>query len=135
MSVKVSKRVEHAIKATAHLARRYKDGYVQAHEIAEQEKLPAKFLETILPQLKSARIVESRVGIGGGYRLAKPPEKTLVKDIIGPVEFWPSSSRGRATQGDRAFTKVCGSIQTAMDKEFGRTTIAELAGVRSSRRR
>lgn len=134
MSVKVSKRVEHAIKATAHLARHYKDGYVQAHEIAEQEKLPAKFLETILPSLKAAKIVESRVGIGGGYRLAKPPEKTYVRDIIGPVEFWPATGRGK-TSGDRAFAKVCEGIQSGVNKEFGNTTLASLAGLRGGKRR
>ncbi len=130
MSVKVSKRVEHAIKATSYLAKHYSpDTYVRATEIAKAERLPSKFLETILPNLKEANVVTSRVGIGGGYRLAKPPEKTYVRDIVGEVERWPKK-RGAKTAGDQAFERVVGTIQAGVSKGIGNMTLAQLAGVR-----
>lgn len=130
MSVKVSKRVEHAIKATTYLAKHYSpDTYIRATEIAKAERLPTKFLETILPNLKAAKVVTSRVGIGGGYRLAKPPEKTYVRDIVGEVERWPKK-RGAKTAGDQAFEKVVGTIQSGVTSGIGSMTLAQLAGRR-----
>lgn len=93
--MRLSKRCEYGIKAAVHLAQRHGSGYTQSREIAEAEALPAKFLESILLALRSAAYLESKVGAGGGYRLAKAPEQIRIIEIItllDPCE--PGSSRG-----------------------------------------
>ncbi|MDX2114906.1 MAG: Rrf2 family transcriptional regulator [Planctomycetota bacterium] len=84
--MRLSKRSEYGIKATVRLAQKKATGYVQSRELAESEDLPAKFLESILLALRSASILESKVGAGGGYRLARPAEQIKVTDLITALE-------------------------------------------------
>ncbi len=72
--LRLTKRCEYAIRAALLLAARSDDAYVQSREIAANEDLPPKFLESILLTLRGAGILESKVGAGGGYRLTRPPE-------------------------------------------------------------
>ena len=51
-------------------------------DLAEQEKLPRKFLEAILLELKNGGILQSKKGKGGGYALARPPERILIGEVI-----------------------------------------------------
>jgi Rrf2 family cysteine metabolism transcriptional repressor len=68
------------------LARRYPGGTVKIREIAEDERLPEKFLELILLELKHARIVESVRGAKGGYRLKRSPSKIFLGEIIRTID-------------------------------------------------
>ena len=51
-------------------------------EIAERENIPIKFLEQILLTIKNAGLVSSRMGVNGGYYLAKPAEQITLGQII-----------------------------------------------------
>jgi Rrf2 family protein len=55
---------------------------IQIKDIAEREKIPAKFLEQILLTLKNAGMLQSKMGIGGGYYLAHPPESISLGHIV-----------------------------------------------------
>ena len=50
-------------------------GPVLIADLAEREKIPHKFLETILLELKNAGVLKSKKGKGGGYSMARPPEQ------------------------------------------------------------
>jgi Rrf2 family protein len=80
--MKVSHRGLYALKALLHLADAHERGLVKIHEIAEEEAIPAKFLEGILVTLKNARVVASERGREGGYRLRRPPEEILVGEVV-----------------------------------------------------
>src|SRR5205814_5239588 len=54
--------------------------------ISEQQNIPKRFLEQILNDLKSARVVESKRGVAGGYRLSRAPEKITLAEVIRHVE-------------------------------------------------
>jgi len=62
---------------------------VQIRELAEQEKLPVKFLEQILMQLKGAGFIASKRGKRGGYYLDMPLSKikfgAVIRLIDGPL--------------------------------------------------
>jgi Rrf2 family protein len=68
-----------------------KDGLrmVQIKEIAQREQISAKFLEQILLTLKNAGLLQSKMGVGGGYHLARPPKDITLGQIFrvldGPV--------------------------------------------------
>ena len=72
--MKISKRGEYALRALIDMGIAHEMGreLVQIGELARQERLPVKFLEQILMQLKAAGLVDSRRGKKGGYFIAKP---------------------------------------------------------------
>jgi Rrf2 family protein len=54
--------------------------------IAERERIPRKFLEAILLQLKTAGVLESKKGRQGGYSLAAPPTRVTLGEVIRIVD-------------------------------------------------
>jgi Rrf2 family protein len=89
--MKLSKRGEYALRALIDLGIASELGWpmLQVSELAAKEKLPIKFLEQILAQLKAAGYVESRRGKFGGYSLARPMRRikfgTVIRLIDGPL--------------------------------------------------
>jgi len=85
---RLSRRCKYALRALYRLAR-HGAGPLAVVEIARDEKIPRKFLEAILVQLRNAGLVESHAGKKGGYRLAKSPDTirigAIVRAIDGPL--------------------------------------------------
>ena len=78
----LSKKTKYAINALVNLAYKKDQGNVLISQVAEEEKIPKKFLEAILLELKNAGILNSRKGKGGGYYLKKDPSEVKLADII-----------------------------------------------------
>ena len=78
----LSKKCKYAIHALVYLAERHNHGPVHIQEISTARNIPKKFLETILLELRNARILHSKKGKGGGYYLYKKPEEVNLMDII-----------------------------------------------------
>ena len=78
----ISKKTKYGLRALIYLAREYKKGPVLISDIAKNEKMPQKFLEFILLDLKKNGILESKKGKGGGYFLATEPKKTYLGNIV-----------------------------------------------------
>ncbi|HEV7230376.1 MAG TPA: Rrf2 family transcriptional regulator [Bacteroidia bacterium] len=92
----LSKKTKYAIKALLALSHTYEKGPVLISWLAEEEKLPRKFLETILLELKNQGILGSKKGAGGGYYLIKPPSEVMLSSVIrmtdGPISLIPCVS-------------------------------------------
>ena len=73
--MKLSVRGEYALRALIVLGLNYGKPVVPIQTISKQQNIPKRFLEQILNDLRSAGVPESKRGIKGGYRLARPPEK------------------------------------------------------------
>lgn len=83
--MRLSKRGEYGLRAMIVLATPGPDGtppVVQIREIAQREQMPAKFLEQILLSLKNAGLLHSKMGVGGGYHLARPPAEISLGQIV-----------------------------------------------------
>ena len=80
--MKLTSRSEYALLALVFLARHEKDGLISVDMVAQAQKIPPKFLEQILLALKHAHFLSSTKGQHGGYRLAKPPEKIMLSEVI-----------------------------------------------------
>ena len=63
----LSKKSQYAFQALGFLAERYQQGPVLIAEISRKKKIPLKFLENILLELKKEGVLESKKGKGGGY--------------------------------------------------------------------
>lgn len=92
----LSKKAQYALKALGYLAERYNEGPVLINEIAEKKKIPLKFLENILLELKKEGILDSRKGKGGGYFLILAPGKVVIARVVrvidGPIAMLPCVS-------------------------------------------
>jgi Rrf2 family protein len=92
----LSKKTQYAFRALAHLAVHYGKEPVRISEISIQQKIPLKFLENILNELKKADMLESKKGKGGGYILKVSPKKInlakVIRVINGPIALLPCVS-------------------------------------------
>ena len=92
----LSKKSQYAFKALAYLTEKFNQGPVLISEISTKKKVPLKFLENILLELKKAGILESKKGKGGGYYLKKDPAQikvaTIVRLVNGPIAMLPCVS-------------------------------------------
>ena len=68
--------------ALTKLAREFGKGPIQIRDIAESEKIPQRFLENILLELRKLGILGSKLGKEGGYYLLKKPEEVKLADIV-----------------------------------------------------
>ena len=72
--MRISAKGEYAAKAVLYLSLKHPK-VVTIHEIAENHKIPLKYLEQILLVLKRAGVLESHRGVRGGYTLGRGPEQ------------------------------------------------------------
>ncbi|CAG5012021.1 HTH-type transcriptional regulator CymR [Dyadobacter sp. CECT 9275] len=85
----ISKKAKYALKALKVLAEQYGKGPVLISYIAEKEKIPKKFLEAILLDLRNNGVLQSQKGKGGGYLLRISPGEVsfskILRIIDGPI--------------------------------------------------
>jgi Rrf2 family protein len=84
--VRVSAKAEYAVRAAIELAASDGENPVKKSVIVEAQKIPPKFLENILAELRHAGLVESQRGADGGYWLTKPTSEISVADVMRAVE-------------------------------------------------
>src|SRR5438034_11694202 len=84
--MKLSLRGEYALRALLVLGLNYKQPVVRIQTISQQQNIPKRFLEQILNDLKSLGAVESKRGVAGGYRLARPPRDISLASVIRHIE-------------------------------------------------
>jgi len=78
----LTKKTRYSILALIRLAKEYGKGTLLINEIAESEKIPKRFLESILLELKNNGFLGSKLGKKGGYYLLKKPEEINLLEII-----------------------------------------------------
>jgi Rrf2 family protein len=92
--MRVSAKVDYAVRAGAELAAAAGAGPLKGEAIARAQGIPLKFLENILLDLKYGGLVQSQRGADGGYWLAKEPAEISVADVIRAVEGPIANVRG-----------------------------------------
>ena len=92
--MRVSAKVDYAVRAMCELAAHDGAMPVKAETIAEAQGISRSFLENILVDLKRAGLVRASRGRDGGYRVTKPPSEISIADIIRAVEGPLADVRG-----------------------------------------
>ncbi len=127
----ISVKGDYALKAIFDLAYRGGSKPVKIAEIAARQKIPQKFLELILAQLKQGGFVQSRRGAEGGYLLARGPETIMVGDVLrfveGPLSPVEHTRRGRRPPAETPFTEMWLQVDGAVSEVVDHTSFAELA--------
>ena len=132
--MKISQKGLYALQAITMLARHRDDGAIKVRDIAQEEGLPAKFLELILIELKHARILDSERGMRGGYKLRRAPADIRLSDIIrlmdGPVAPFGDADQLRTLiardKSHRALYRVFLDVRNATADILENTTIADI---------
>ena len=108
----LSKKTQYAFKALIYLSDNYKRGPVLISEISLQKKIPLKFLENILLELRKAGVLESKKGKGGGYYFAMDPKQVSLAKVMrlldGPIALLPCVSLNFYEKCKDCEEEVCG---------------------------
>jgi Rrf2 family protein len=142
----LSKKARYALRALYALAADDGKGPTLIGDLAERERIPRKFLETILLELKNEGILHSKKGKGGGYTLAKPPAEITMGQVIraidGPLAPIPClSERAYARCEECDDEATCGTrivmkqVREAMLAILDRTSLAEVQSQSARARR
>jgi Rrf2 family protein len=94
-AMRISAKVDYAVRAAVQLAAAGDDRPTKGDTIAQAQGIPVKFLENILSDLRHAGLVRSQRGADGGYWLNRPASEISVADIIRAVEGPLASVRGQ----------------------------------------
>ena len=135
-AMKLSQRGEYALRALLVLGLHYGESVVSIQTISEEQRIPKKFLEQILNDLKRTGAIESKRGIAGGYRLARAPEEITLASIIrhvegalAPVSCVSERFYEKCTCPDEsrcAIRNVMKEVREAVVRIVERVTVAEL---------
>ncbi len=128
--MRLSKRTEYGLRAIVALARQGPGQFVQSKDLAHQENLPNKFLEAILLALRRGGFLDSKVGSGGGYRLARPARQIQVGDLIrrleGRLTTRESPSTTDMTPGEIAVHLINDRLTEATEEVLNDMTLDQL---------
>ena len=132
--LKISQKLEYAMRAMIELSTREANVLVPAREIAHAQQIPLRFLEQQLGALHKAGLVESFRGAGGGCRLAKDPGEITVAAIADAIEgqlfpmFCLEPSDHTCFADSRCGLQgFWGDVARAIKRVFEETTVAALA--------
>jgi Rrf2 family protein len=131
--MRVSAKVDYALRASSELAAAAGRGPLKGERIATAQNIPLKFLENILLDLRHAGLVHSQRGAEGGYWLAREPEEISLADVIRAVEGPLANVRGiRPEQVDyagaaRPLRDVWIAVRANLRSVLEETTLADLA--------
>src|SRR5215471_15512112 len=128
-------KLRYALCAAVDLAMQPPAEACQSREIASRQQIPGPYLDQILAALKGAGIVRSVRGAGGGYNLARTPERITVGDVVRALmrgdRLFSSYSEDEAPDMNspgvnwivRQFEE---QIETTLSRQLDSTTLADL---------
>ncbi|HEV3495638.1 MAG TPA: Rrf2 family transcriptional regulator [Actinomycetes bacterium] len=108
--MRVSAKVDYAVRALVELAASQGHGPVKGETIAAAQDIPLKFTENILSELRRAGVVASQRGAVGGYWLREPADSITVADVIRYVEGPLADVRGEPPE-DVKYEGAAGPLQ------------------------
>ena len=132
--LKISQKLEYAIRAMIELAERRESGQpVPARALASAQQIPLRFLEQQLGALGRAGLIESSRGANGGYRLSRDADQITVAQIADAIEgqlapmFCLEPTDHTCFADSRCGLQgFWGDVATAISKVLDETTVADL---------
>ncbi|MFZ2949328.1 MAG: Rrf2 family transcriptional regulator [Desulfuromonadaceae bacterium] len=133
----ITKKTKYALKALSYLAKHSTGEPILISELAKEESIPRKFLEAILVALKKGGVLKSKIGKGGGYMLALPPENISIGKIVSILEGGFAlveclNDNVKAVCDECGDPVCCGTrlvmidVKKAIDSVFESTTLADM---------
>jgi Rrf2 family protein len=117
--ISVTAKSRYAVVGMAELARGTGDP-VPIATVAERRDIPVQFLEQLFSTLRRAGLLVSQRGVGGGYRLARPPEEITVLEVVQALD-------GVVGEEGKEAGGIWADGVEALRNVFSRATIADVA--------
>lgn len=139
--IKLSTKVQYAVRAVYDIAYYAGFGPVQAREVGRRQLISTRYLEQIFSRLTRAGVLGSKRGPGGGYYLTRPPGEIsvgqLYRAVEGPISLVycaDDDQRRGCTLSDRCVTTdVWKELGDQLTRFLDRISIADLCQKGSSR--
>ena len=106
--MRLSARVDYALRAMAELAAAAAPRTVE--QLAAAQRIPGKYLENILGELRRGGLLRSQRGPDGGHRLARPPAEISIADVIRALDGELANVRGNRPE-HLAYTGAAARLQ------------------------
>ena len=106
--MRLSARVDYALRATAELAAA--DAPRTVDQLSAAQKIPNKYLESILGELRRGGLLRSQRGPEGGYRLARPAAEISIADVIRSLDGELANVRGSRPE-NLSYTGAAAALQ------------------------
>lgn len=114
----LTRKSKYGLKALLMLAEEAGQGPVLVADLAERQRIPKKFLEAILLDLKRHGFLVSKKGKGGGYLLSRAPSTITVGQIIrvleGPLALVPCASQTQYRRCEECVDEATCGVRVAM---------------------
>jgi len=131
--MRFSQRTEYALRALVELGSRAGDAPVPSREIARLQRIPERFCEQVLGDLRRAGLIESQRGATGGVRLARDAATLTVSEVVEVVEgpvvtqacLDPFDDDARA-QAHSAIQELWLDVQITIRDRLASVTLADL---------
>lgn len=131
--MRITAKVDYAVRAMVALAAHDAERPVAAETIASAQAIPLAFLVKILADLRTARLVASRRGAMGGWILARSPAEISIADVIRAVEGPLADVHGTPPEDvaypapTSALREVWLATRVALREVLEETTVADVA--------
>lgn len=134
--MKLTAHEEYGLRCLVQIARQWPQKSLTIPEVSRLEGISAAYAAKVLQILRQGGLLKSVRGQVGGYSLATPPEKIVVRDVLNLLggrvyeEGFCRSHRGQeracAHSSDCSVRSLWRTIQGALDEVLGKTTIKDL---------
>ena len=117
--MKVSSRLDYAVKALVDLALHQATGPVPVKAIAKRQEIPLRYLEQLFNRLRRNGLVVAERGPRGGYSLGTPADQITVSDIVKSMEpngllTRPAPPKGKKDPAAQVWKRVEAAVQTTL---------------------
>lgn len=132
--MKITKREDISLIFLGELAKKYSPLFIPLSVIARETKLSEFFLRQIASKLVTAKLIESKEGVSGGYRLSRDPKQISVASVLTTISqgIVTPSCAYKLCELKRSGC-VCNSLWNKINRElyntFNKITLSELAGL------
>jgi Rrf2 family iron-sulfur cluster assembly transcriptional regulator len=131
---------DYGIRGVIYLALRSPRGTMLISEIASAEEIPESYLAKIFQGLTRQGILRSTRGVGGGFSLARRPDRITLKDIVMACEGPILVARCLPNSEECDKKEICGmcyvweKLQDCIVSTLGHTTIQDVLNVIAERK-
>ena len=110
--IRFSKMADYGVLLLGHFAR-HEEALTSSTELAEAYHMPRPVIANLLKEFSKAGLLESRRGLHGGYRLARPADEITLLEVLtaieGPVQLIECAAEDLVAASARGYEDVCPS--------------------------
>jgi len=131
-----SQTVEYALRAMVQMATEAPDACTTQY-IAENTRVPGAYLAKVLQSLRRGGLITSRRGVGGGVKLARPPKKITLLEVINAVEPLERNVDSRKRASGSTLTGLNRKLDAMLEqlqKSCASTSLADVAPAAKAKR-